>query len=157
MNGIPVIFLIAVILSVIKSIADKKKKSADSKKTRPNPPVRRAPASAAQPGPQAPQKRPASIQFTEGEDPCHDDMLTGSFLDMTFDENHSMFQEDLKAEGFGSEEGEDPCHEDMLTFSSAEGSDLPGTIASLQNRNELLRGIILSEILGRPRAARKPQ
>jgi hypothetical protein len=75
--------------------------------------------------------------FHEGEDPCHDD--PDSFMTSIggWDSAQSYH------------EGEDPCHDGMSPLSSAE-PDSPAAIDYGRAR-ELMRGIVISEVLTRRR------
>ena len=157
MNPIAILFIVIVIFSSIVSAKNKTKKQ-QQKKDAASAPGKPRPA-APVPETDAAQKSfafsGASGFYSEGEDPCHEDMLTGvPFSRENADAQYgSLFEADQQSEGTASSEGEDPCHESMLTGPAAKERPafLPGDTGSA----ELLRGIILSEVLGKPKALRR--
>ena len=150
MNIIRFLVILVIIISVIARVSDKKAQA--RKNAAKASPSRKpsAPPKNVSPAPEATLFSYAS----EGDDPCHSSMLTGFSEDDSFGSNSSLYETDLTDEGFGSSEGEDPCHESMLT--GAPDSDAaPSPIIPGTNAGELLRGIVFSEVLGRPKAARR--
>lgn len=99
--------------------------------------------------------------FGEGNDPCHDELLGHSYppaapsgsMTVAFarqdTENSVSFMAPLQAE-----EGVDPCHEEYLTGPARNREPDENEDTQWQN-NDLLRGIIVSQILTRPVSMRK--
>ena len=76
--------------------------------------------------------------FREGVDPCHDDMSS-------FHEGEDPCHDDMSS----FHEGEDPCHDGMSPLASGD-TDSPAAIDYGRAR-ELMRGIVISEVLTRRR------
>lgn len=99
--------------------------------------------------------------YGEGNDPCHDELLGHSYppaapsgsMTVAFarqdTENSVSFMAPLQAE-----EGVDPCHEEYLTGPARNTEPDENEDTQWQN-NDLLRGIIVSQILTRPVSMRK--
>ena len=140
------IFILLILIGVFNSILKAAKKQTQAtgtpQKGAPVPPAARSAArkpapetakKASRPAFPAQEKRAAQPAWKsgEGEDPCHEEMLRG-------------------VKPSGNEEGADPCHEYMLHDTpSAEDASAP---MGEEQAQELLRGVIMSEILRRPRS-----
>lgn len=140
------IFILLILIGVFNSILKAAKKQTQAtgtpQKGAPVPPAARSAArkpapetakKASRPAFPAQEKRAAQPAWKsgEGEDPCHEEMLRG-------------------VKPSGNEEGADPCHEYMLNDIIPAGE--PSSPADEAQARELLRGVIMSEILKRPRS-----
>ena len=80
----------------------------------------------------------------EGEDPCHEPMLSPRRETIRFE---TVSQEEMDAAG----EGEDPCHTgSVLMDSPLEHSPIFDTEDTDAFARDVLRGVAMSEILARP-------
>lgn len=150
--------LFAIIFSIISAVSKskKKKEKAARKQLQPlsQPPKAEKPVVAVpamsvwpedeKPAPGAVPAAPAIGQ--DGADPCHDYMLPKAARPtLKTLENHKP-----AAPVIGSE-GTDACHEFMLGSASApQTEELDETGLSREQAQDLLRGIIFSEIMARP-------
>lgn len=156
--------LILIILSIVTSVMKNKKKQEkkaqkQAKKQAMVSPQRTAKAAPAPAVPAmsvwdeaerelAPMQPAAPSMGREGSDACHDYMLPKVPLTpiKTF-ENHAPAAPVIGTEGI------DPCHEFMLDeAASIKTETLDETGMNEEQARELVRGIILSEILTRPQA-----
>ena len=83
----------------------------------------------------------------EGIDPCHEDMLRPQHIGLHYEES------DLSR----AEEGEDPCHPGEAISEEGIGQNIAEHIHSgtpLFSQEDVRRGIIVSEILTRPKERR---
>ena len=83
----------------------------------------------------------------EGLDPCHEDMLRPQHIGLHYEES------DLSR----AEEGEDPCHPGEAISEEGIGQNIAEHIHSgmpLFSQEDVRRGIIVSEILTRPKERR---
>ena len=140
------LIIVGAILSITAKMSDEKKKQGSA--ARPAPRRDRqeaaketsiAPANAPQATPIA---APAPVQQSfvlEGEDPCHQDMLQKRPAPV------------MPAPAKIGAEGADDCHDYMLG-QSEQSRSMPETPQTQESpaSQELLRGVILSEILRRP-------
>lgn len=148
MNPIIVILVLYGLISAVSKAGKKKNQAAGAgKKATPVPPHTarkvmkqidpsvwdKIDKAAAQKAEKPADKAVPAWKSGEGYDPCHEEMLSG-----------------IKPRGH--EEGADPCHEYMLNDLQPEGESTLSVQEELQAR-ELLRGVILSEILQKPKSA----
>lgn len=145
-----IIFLIAVIIICAKRTSENKNQK-NGKNGKPPAGVTRA----KKVSPLSPAAN-RIVKPREGEDPCHEDMLTGS--DSYRNDRHdpgtsgySMYEDPFTTE---STEGTDPCHEEMLT-GSAPACTSPEKTDSDLSANALLQGIVMTEILQKPVSLRR--
>ena len=125
------------------------RQQASSKNTRrPNETNQKRTTSAAQTAKSSKGQRAAASAGTpQGEDPCHEYMLTPQREQMHF---HSADHGEMETAG----EGEDPCHVgfsfDAEEMPEQESEVSRGNPANAELRKQLTQAIIMSEVLKRP-------
>ena len=140
------LIIVGAILSITAKMSDEKKKQGSAARSAPrrvwHEAAKETPSAPANAPQAAPNAVPAPVQqsfMLEGEDPCHQDMLQKRPSPV------------MPAPAKMGAEGADDCHDYMLgqsehPLSMPEASRTRESQAS----QELLRGVILSEILRRP-------
>lgn len=128
---LPLLFIILLsVLSIGVGAVKKKQQTAQAQ--------RGAPPQSDVPGSNASPRKPVPA---EGEDPCHAAILQR----LPNPPQHTFSREESDFAPFT--EGEDPCHADMLT--GPRQADMSEPAEPSEGAQELLRGVILSEVLRR--------
>ena len=95
--------------------------------------------------------------YGEGNDPCHDELLGHAYPPAAPSNTVAFARPDASVSFMAplqAEEGVDPCHEEYLTGPARNREPDENEDTPWQN-NDLLRGIIVSQILTRPVSMRK--